>query len=92
MARAHPQLGQVRIRTTDGAHRAQVDAANAGRSLAQALLELPAPDGIGGFYQSQYEALIADWPHRQAFLSERGCGTQLADETALVARLEELLA
>jgi hypothetical protein len=90
MTKAHPQIGGVRCKD-QAAWRREFDAQKAGRTYADALLALPADDGPGGFYRSNYQALIAEWPQRSAFLAEKGVPGQLQAESLLIARLEELL-
>jgi hypothetical protein len=77
------------MKETDGAWRREKDRQDAGRTYAQALAELPS--AADEHYGAQYQAFLDAWPQRQAFLQQRGAGTQLSDETALVARLYELL-
>jgi hypothetical protein len=89
LPRSHPQVGLLAMKRANGDWRREVDRCNAGRSYAQALAELP-PAG-DEFYANQYEAIIAAWPQREAFLQQRGTPGQLQAETLLIARLQQLL-
>jgi hypothetical protein len=88
MTKAHPQIGSVRCKD-HAAWRREFEAQRAGRVYAQALMELPS--AADPFYGEQYAQIVADWPQRQAFLTQHGMGDQLMTETLLIICLEDLL-
>jgi hypothetical protein len=77
------------MKRANGDWRREVDRCNAGRTYAQALMELPS--AADPFYSEQYVRIVNAWPQRQAFLTEHGVGDQLMAETLLIICLQDLL-
>jgi hypothetical protein len=85
-----PQVGELRCETHQQ-WRTAFDAQKAGQTYAEALALLPAPEGPGGWWQSQYEAILASSADRATFLLTRGAGGQYDRHQQLIARLQQLL-
>jgi hypothetical protein len=90
VSKCHPIIGDLRCQTHEE-WRVAFDAQKAGQTFAQALALLPAPEGPGGWWQSQYEAILATSAERGAFLQTHGAGEQYARHQQLIQRIQTLL-